>query len=173
MFGQGYMQTAPSFSMLNFTSAPYTPEGNDRAYAHANGNYQAPYFTIVYTDPIPLLNSSLGFLPNHIYQNTPCFNPYGQPEADDFGYETPPQFPFSPLPIDMMPAQVTAERGADPNNLINQLTTILWESFGIESKGRARVYHKHTPITMTNCLTLKAIESLSFLSLAGRMVKSY
>jgi hypothetical protein len=28
MFGQGYTQTAPSFSMLNFTSAPYTPRGN-------------------------------------------------------------------------------------------------------------------------------------------------
>jgi hypothetical protein len=26
---------------------------------------------------------------NHAYQKTPCFNTYGQPEADDFGYETP------------------------------------------------------------------------------------
>jgi hypothetical protein len=38
MFGQGYKHTAPSFSMLNFTSAPYTPERNGRAYAHASGN---------------------------------------------------------------------------------------------------------------------------------------
>jgi hypothetical protein len=29
MFGQGYTQTAPSFSMPNFTSVPYTSEGND------------------------------------------------------------------------------------------------------------------------------------------------
>jgi hypothetical protein len=28
MFGQGYMQTAPSFSLPNITSAPYTPKGN-------------------------------------------------------------------------------------------------------------------------------------------------
>jgi hypothetical protein len=29
MFGQGYAQTTPNFSMPNFTSAPYTPRGND------------------------------------------------------------------------------------------------------------------------------------------------
>jgi hypothetical protein len=69
-----------------------------------SGNYQAPYTTVVYTNHIPLSDSSLGFLPNHAYQNTPRFNTYNQPEANDFGYETPPQFPFRPQPIDMMSA---------------------------------------------------------------------
>jgi hypothetical protein len=46
MFGQGYTQTMPSFSMPNFTSASYTPRGNDWAYAHASGNYQALYSTV-------------------------------------------------------------------------------------------------------------------------------
>jgi hypothetical protein len=90
MFEQGYTQIVPSFSMPNLTSAPYTPGGNGRTYAHASGNYQAPYFTVAYTDPISLPSSSLGFLPNHTYHNTPRFNAYGELEADSFGYETPP-----------------------------------------------------------------------------------
>jgi hypothetical protein len=76
--------------MPNFTSAPYTPGGNGRAYVHASGNYQAPYSTLAYTDPIPLPSSSLGLLPNHAYQNTSHFNAYGQPKAGSFGYQIPP-----------------------------------------------------------------------------------
>jgi hypothetical protein len=45
----------------------------------------------------------------------------------------------------MMLARATVELGADPNNLINQLTTILHESFSIEPKGRGRVYQKPYP----------------------------
>jgi hypothetical protein len=45
----------------------------------------------------------------------------------------------------MMPARATAEPGVDPNNLTNQLATILWETFGIEPKGRGRVYQKPYP----------------------------
>jgi hypothetical protein len=145
IFGQGYMHTAPSFSMPNITSAPYTPGGNGRAYAHASGNYHAPYTTIAYTNPIPLPDSSLGFLPNHTYQNPMHFNAYGQPKADGFGYEIPPQFPLRPQLIDMMSAQATTKPGTDPNNLINQLATILRESFGIEPNGRGRVYEKLYP----------------------------
>jgi hypothetical protein len=37
------------------------------------------------------------------------------------------------------------EPDADPNNLINQLDTIPRESFGIEPKGRGRVYKKLYP----------------------------
>jgi hypothetical protein len=128
--------------MPNFTSASCTPGGNGQAYAHASGNFQAPYTTVAYIDPIPLPGSSLGFLPNHANQNAPRFNAYGQPKTDDFGYETPPQFPFRPQPIDMTSARATAEPGADRNNLTNQLATILRESFDIESKGRGRVYQK-------------------------------
>jgi hypothetical protein len=104
MFGQGYTNTVPSFSMSNPSSATYTSWYIGRAYPNPNGNYQALYTTVAYTDPIPLLGSSFGFLPNHTYQNAPRFNAYGQPEADDFGYETPLQFPFRPQLIDMMPA---------------------------------------------------------------------
>jgi hypothetical protein len=74
-----------------------------------------------------------------------CFNAYGQLETGGFGYETPPQFPFGPQLVDMTPAQATAEPGADPNNLTNQLATILRESFGIERKGRGHVYQKSYP----------------------------
>jgi hypothetical protein len=35
----------------------------------------------------------------------------------------------------MMSTQATVEPGVDPNNLTNQLATILRESFGIEVKG--------------------------------------
>jgi hypothetical protein len=145
MFGQGYMQTAPSFSTTNFSSTPYTPEGNGRAYVHASSNYQAPYTTVAYIDPILLPGSLLGFLPNHAYQNAMWFNAYGQPKANSFGYETPPQFLFRLQLIDMMPARATAEPGMDPNNLTNQLTTILHKSFGIEPKGRGHVYQKPYP----------------------------
>jgi hypothetical protein len=121
--------------MLNPGSAPYTSRYNGWAYPNPNGNYQAPYTTVAYTDPIPLHGSSLGFLPNHAYQSMPRSNAYGHSEAGGFGYETPPQFLFRPQPIHMMPARATAEPGADPNNLTNQLATIMRESFDIEPKG--------------------------------------
>jgi hypothetical protein len=73
------------------------------------------------------------------------FNAYDQPEADDFGYETPLQFPFRPQSIDMTQNRATVESGADPNNLTNQLSTIMRESFGIEPKGRGHVYQKPNP----------------------------
>jgi hypothetical protein len=92
MFGKGYTQITPSFTMPNFVSASYTLGGNGRAYTHASSNFQAPYTTIAYTDPITLPNSSLGFLPNNAYQNASQFNAYGQPEVSGFGYETLPQF---------------------------------------------------------------------------------
>jgi hypothetical protein len=93
-FGQGYTHIAPSFSMPNPGSDPYTFGYNDRVYPNPNGNYQALYTTVAYTDPIPLPGSSLGFLPNNAYQNAPRFNTYCQPEAGSFGYQTPLQFPF-------------------------------------------------------------------------------
>jgi hypothetical protein len=42
----------------------------------------------------------------------------------------------------MTSTQATTESCVDPNNLTNQLATILRESFGIEPKGRGRVYQK-------------------------------
>jgi hypothetical protein len=81
-------------------------------------------------------------LPNHAYQNAPRFNTYSQPEADGFGYESPSQFSFRPHPIGMMLSRATAELGMDPNNLTNQLATILRESFGIEPKVQGRIYQK-------------------------------
>jgi hypothetical protein len=75
----------------------------------------------------------------------PRFNTYGQPEAGGFGYKTPPQFPFSQQLIDMTPARATVEPDADPNNLTNQLATILRESFDVEPKGRGRIYQKPYP----------------------------
>jgi hypothetical protein len=118
----------------------YILGGNGRAYVHFSSNYQTPY-----TDSIPLPGNSLGFLPNHAYQNPPCFNAYGQPEVGGFGYETPPQFPFRSQLIDMTPARVMTEPDVDPNNLTNQLATILCESFGIEPKDRGCVYQKSYP----------------------------
>jgi hypothetical protein len=44
-----------------------------------------------------------------------------------------------------MPDRATVEPDADPNNLTNQLATILHESFDIEPKGRGRVYQKPYP----------------------------
>jgi hypothetical protein len=81
MYGQGYTHTAPSFTIPNPSLTPYTSGFNGRAYPNPNGNFQAPYTTIAYTDPIPLPSSSLGFLPNHAYQILLHFNAYGQPET--------------------------------------------------------------------------------------------
>jgi hypothetical protein len=112
---------------------------------NTNGTYQVLYSTVAYTDPIPLPGSSAGILPNHTYHNTPWYNAYNQLENDDFGYEIPPQFPFIPQSIDMTPARATTELCVDPNNLTNQLGTILRDSFGIEHKGRGCIYQKHYP----------------------------
>jgi hypothetical protein len=140
MFRQGYTHTTPIFTIPNPGSTPYTSGYNGRAHPNLNSSYQAPYTTIAYTDPIPLPGSLLGFLPNHANQNMPRFNAYGQPKASGFGYETPPQFPFRPQPVDMTLARATAKLSPDPNNLTNQLTTILRESFDIEPKGQGCVY---------------------------------
>jgi hypothetical protein len=90
--------------MSNHGSAPYTPGYNNWAYTNPNGNYKASYTTVAYTDPIPLPGSSAGFLLNSAYHNATWHNTLGQPEFGGFGYETPPQFPFRPQPIDMTPA---------------------------------------------------------------------
>jgi hypothetical protein len=45
----------------------------------------------------------------------------------------------------MTPARATVEPGVNPNNLTNQLATILRESFSIEPKGRGRAYQKPYP----------------------------
>jgi hypothetical protein len=131
--------------MSNPSSTAYTSGFNDWAYPNPSGNFQASYITIAYTDPIPLLGSSLGFLPNHSYQTPSRFNVYDLSKAAGFGYETPPQFPFTPQPVDMTPAQAIVEPNADTNNLTNQLSTILRDSFGIEPKGQECVYQKSYP----------------------------
>jgi hypothetical protein len=131
--------------MTNPTLAPYTPEGNDQTYSNTNGNYQASYSTIAYTDPIPLSDSLAGFLSNQAYYNVTQYNAYVQSENDGFSYETLAKFPFRPTPIDMTPTRATVEPCVTPNSLTNQLATILRESFGIEPKGRGRVYQKPYP----------------------------
>jgi hypothetical protein len=68
MYGQGYTHTAPSFTIPNPSSTPYTSGFNGRAYPNPTSNFQALYTTVAYTGPIPLLGSSLGFLPNHVYK---------------------------------------------------------------------------------------------------------
>jgi hypothetical protein len=45
----------------------------------------------------------------------------------------------------MMSGRATVESNVDPNNLTNQLTTILRESFDIEPNGRGHVYQKPYP----------------------------
>jgi hypothetical protein len=135
MFGQEYTQTTPTFSSSNFNSASYTPGGNGRTYANTNGNYQAMYSTVAYTDLIPLLDSSARFLLNHANHNATWYNTYGQLENDGFSYKTPSQFPFRSQPIDMMPTCAMVKPCAGPNNLTKQVATILRESFSIELKG--------------------------------------
>jgi hypothetical protein len=88
IFGHECTNTTPRFSMPNPGCTPYTSGYDGRTYPNPNSNYQAPYTIVAYTDPIPLPGSSLGFLPNHAYQNVLRFNAYGQLEADVFGYET-------------------------------------------------------------------------------------
>jgi hypothetical protein len=45
----------------------------------------------------------------------------------------------------MTPARATTEPSVNPNKVTNQLATILSEFFGIEPKGRGRVYQKPYP----------------------------
>jgi hypothetical protein len=169
MFRLGYTQAAPSFSMPNFSLAPYTPEGNGQAYANANDNYQAPYSTVAYTDPISLPDNSAGFLSNHAYHKVTRYIADSQSETVGFGYKTPPQFPFRPQPIDITLDRAMTEPCADPNNLTNQLAAILCESFDIEPKGRGASIKNPTLITMTNSLMLEVIGFPGFLCLVGRM----
>jgi hypothetical protein len=115
------------------------------AYKNPNANYQAPYTIVAYIDPIPLPHSLAGFLPKSAYHNATRHSTLGEPKFGGFGYVTPLQFPFRPHPIDMTPARATTEPGADPNNLTNQLATILHESFGIEPKRQVWVYQKPYP----------------------------
>jgi hypothetical protein len=85
MYGKGYSHTAPNFTIPNPSSTPYIFGFNGRAYPNPCNNFQVPYTTIAYTDPIPLPDSSLVFLLNHAYQTLPRFNLYGQSEADGLG----------------------------------------------------------------------------------------
>jgi hypothetical protein len=145
MYGQWYTLTALTFTIPNPSSILYTSGFNGRAYPNPSSNFQASYTTVAYTDLISLPGRSLGFLPNHAYQTPPRFNAYDQPKAGGFGYKTLPQFPFKAQPVDMTPGRATTESDADPNNLTNQLATILRESFDTEPTGRGRVYQKVYP----------------------------
>jgi hypothetical protein len=53
MFRQGYKHIAPNFSMSNPGPTPYTRGCNSQTYTNNNSNYQAPYYTVAYTYPIP------------------------------------------------------------------------------------------------------------------------
>jgi hypothetical protein len=120
IFRQGYTHATHSFSMPNLGLASYTLGCNGRTYTNTNDNYQAPYTTVAYTDPIPLPGSSAGFLPNYTYNNVMRYNTYD-----------PPKFSFRSQPVEMTPAQANTELCVHPNNLTTQLTTILRDSFGI------------------------------------------
>jgi hypothetical protein len=101
------------------------------------------------------------------------YNTYGRPKNGNFGYETPSQFPFRPQPVGMTPARATIEPCANPNNLTNQLATILRESFSIEPKDQGHVYQRYYPIITINYLTLEVTELPSSQNLAGKMVKPH
>jgi hypothetical protein len=45
----------------------YAPGYNGWAYTNPNSTYQAPYTAVAYTDPIPLPDSLVGFLPKFAY----------------------------------------------------------------------------------------------------------
>jgi hypothetical protein len=92
--------------MANPGSASYTPGYNDRIYANTNDNYQASYTIVAYTNPIPLLNISIGPWPNYTTTNNNMmrFPTYGPPERSGFGYEIPSQFSYRPQPDEMAPA---------------------------------------------------------------------
>jgi hypothetical protein len=109
----------------------------------------------------------MGFLLNHAYQNVARYNTYGQPENGSFGYETPPQFPFRPQTIDITSARATVKQCAYPNNLTNQLTTILREPFGIECKGRGRVYQKPYPDYYDQLLYPRGYRATEFSKFSG------
>jgi hypothetical protein len=66
-----------------------------------------------------------------------------------------------------------AEPNMDPNNLTNQLATILCQSFDIEPIGRGHVYQKPYPNYYDQLPYPRGIESLSFLCLVGRMVRPH
>jgi hypothetical protein len=85
-FGQGYMHATPSFSMPNPGLAPYTPGCNGRTYTNTNSNYQVLYTTVVYTDPIPLPDSSARPWPNYANNNTMWYTAYGQMDHSGYGY---------------------------------------------------------------------------------------
>jgi hypothetical protein len=128
MFGQGYIPATLSYSMPNSSLTPYTPGCNDRAYTNTNGNYQATYTTVGYTDHIPLPGGSNIRCLTCTNNNTMCYATYNPPDHGGYGYETPPKFHFRTQPVEMMPAQATTETCVDPNNLTTQLATILRES---------------------------------------------
>jgi hypothetical protein len=162
----------PSFSMPNPSSASYTVGYNGRTYANTNGNYQASYTTVAYTDPIPLPYGSVARWSNYTNNNTIWYTTYDPPDHDGYCYGTHCNF-FRPRPVEMMPARATTQLCADPNNLTTQLTTILREAFGIEPKGRGVYIKNLTPITTTNSLTLEDTEFPSSENLLGRMVKPH
>jgi hypothetical protein len=112
----------------------------------------------------------LGFFPNHAYRTLPRFNAYGQPDAGSFGYETSQQFPLRSQPVEVMPARATVKPGVEPNNLTNQLATILRESFGIEPKGRGHVYQKPYSDYYDRLTYPRGPKSAEF---SGRMVRPH
>jgi hypothetical protein len=73
----------------------------------------------------------------------------------------------------MTPAWATAEPGMDPNNLTNQLASILRESFSIEAKGRGCIYQKSYPDYNDQQPYPRGYKVPEFSKLLRKMVKPY
>jgi hypothetical protein len=73
----------------------------------------------------------------------------------------------------MMPARAMAKPGMDPNNLTNQLTTILHESFSIEPKGQGRVYQIFCPDYYDQLPYLRGYRVPEFSKFSGGMVRPH
>jgi len=94
----------------------------------------------VHTEPAPPLYAAAAPRPSQPRVPASPHAPYAP--QNNYGYEIPQQFNARPQ-IDMTPARVTVEPQGD--NFTTQMTQVLRETFGLEPKGRGRIYQKPYP----------------------------
>jgi len=94
----------------------------------------------VHTEPAPPLQAAA--IPRPSQPRVPGSPQVQYAPQNNYGYEIPQQAPIRQH-VDMTPARVTAEPQGD--NLTTQMTQVLRETFGLEPKGRGRVYQKPYP----------------------------
>ena len=161
-----------SFTNTNMANSGAPNSGNYIGMGENSANLQAPlYRTVAYSvPPVPPQGSGIpyGPLPASNFDNAPQHMAYPQLNHATYIYEKPQPSVFRPQqPVDVTSNRPTAEPYVGPENVREQVVNVLREQFGVEPKGRSRVYQRPYPDFYDNVQYPKGFRVSEFIKFTG------